>query len=55
MPESIFISTPLENGRACAVDHDVGVVMDHCAFVTFVKNVDISIVSKGSDNEKQVR
>ncbi len=54
MPESIFIPTPLENGRLCAGDRDVGVVVDHCAFVTFVENGDISIVSKGSDAEERV-
>ena len=54
MPKSIFFSAPLENGRLCAGDRDVGVVVDHCAFVTFMENGDISIVGKGSDAEERV-
>ena len=54
MPESVFISALLENDRLCAGDCDVIVVVDHCAFVTFMKNGDISIVDKGFNAEEQV-
>ena len=54
MPKSVLILAPLENGRPCAGDCDVGVVVDHCAFVTFVENGDISIVGKGFNAEEQV-
>ncbi len=37
-----------------SVDRDVGLVVDHCAFVAFVKNGNISIVSKGSHIEEHV-
>ena len=46
MPNSVVVSAPLENGSLCAGDRDVGVVMDHCTFVTFVEYGDISIVEK---------
>ena len=54
MPEYIFVPTPFENGRLCAGDRDVIVVVDHCTSVTFMENGDISIVGKGSDAEEQV-
>ena len=50
----MFISAPLENGRLCSGDCDVVVVVDRCASVAFMENGDISIVSRGSDAEKQV-
>ena len=53
MPESIYVSAPLENGRLFAGDCDVIVVVDHCASVAFMENGDISIV-KGSDTDERV-
>ena len=54
VPESVFVSPPLEDGRLCAGDCDVVVAVDHCIYVTFMKNGDISIVGKGSNAEEQV-
>ena len=34
-----MLNAPLENGRPCAGDPDVIVVMDHCASVAFMKKV----------------
>ena len=53
-PESIFVSAPLENGRSFAGDCDVIVVVNHCSFVAFVEDGDISIVGKGANAEERV-
>ena len=52
MPESIFVSAPLENGRLHAGNCDVFVVIDCCTYVTFVENGDIFIINKHSDAEE---
>ncbi len=54
MPESIFISAPLDNGRSCAGDCDVIVFVDCCTFVSSREDGGISIVSKGTHAEEQV-
>ncbi len=54
MTNSFVVSAPLENGRLCAGDCAVVVVVDRCASVTFMKNGDISIVGKCSDAEERV-
>ena len=54
VPESIFISAPLENNRSFAGDRDVIVAMDHCTLVAFMEDGDISIVSEGANAEEQV-
>ena len=46
MPESVFVSAPLEDGRPFAGDSDVIVIMDRRAFLPLVKNGDVPMVSE---------
>ena len=50
-PESMFSATPLENGGSFAGDGDVVVVMDCGSLIAFVKDGNVSIVSKCANAE----
>ncbi len=54
MPESVFVSAPLENGRSFAGDRDVIVVVYLCTSVSFMEDGDTSIVGKCADTEERV-
>ena len=54
VPKALFILAPLENGWMFTCDGNVIVVMACGSFVAFMKNGNVSIVGKGSNDEERI-